>query len=140
MLREMDSKKLALLCRELADNKKAENIVILDLRKLPGVTDFMVICSGMSEPHLRAVETEVELKLREAHGIRPRAIDGTRHSGWIVLDYVDVMVHVMKPDVRTHYDLEGLWNDAPKVRAPRKKTARKTAKTVAASSELPEGA
>ena len=127
----MDSKKLALRCRELADNRKAENIVILDLRKLPGVADFMVLCTGSSEPHLRAIEEELEERLRDEDGLRPRAVDGTRHSGWIVLDYGDVLVHVMKPELRERYDLEGLWNDAPRVkatvRAARKKAARRKA-------------
>ena len=132
----MDSKQLALRCRELADNRKAEDIVILDLRKLPGVTDFMVLCSGTSDPHLRAIEEEITRKLRDDANLRPRAVDGTRHSGWIVLDYVDVLVHVMKPDIRKHYDLEGLWNDAPRVRAARKKAARKKAK--AATAEAPD--
>lgn len=132
----MDSKQLALRCRELADNRKAEDIVILDLRKLPGVTDFMVLCSGTSDPHLRAIEEEISGKLLDDLTLRPRAIDGTRHSGWIVLDYVDVLVHVMKPDIRKHYDLEGLWNDAPRVRAARKKAARKKAK--AATAEAPD--
>ena len=127
----MDSKQLALQCRELADNRKAENIVILDLRKLPGVTDFMVLCSGGSDPHLRAIEEEISHKLRDNHGLRPRAVDGTRHSGWIVLDYVDVLVHVMKPDIRAHYDLEALWNDAPQLKPGRKKATRKKAKAAA---------
>jgi ribosome-associated protein len=125
----MDSKKLAFLCRELAENKKAENIVVLDLRKLAGVTDFMVLCSGTSEPHLRAIEEEIEAKLQQTQGLRPLAVDGTRHSGWIVLDYVDVLVHVMKPDVREHYDLEGLWNDAPRVREAKPRAGRARLKT-----------
>lgn len=125
MRENMDSKALALRCRELADDKKAENLVILDLRKLPGVTDYMVIGSGTSEPHLRAVVEEVELKLKRDEGLCPLAVDGTWHSGWVVLDYVDVMVHVMKPDVREHYDLEGLWNDAPRVRVTARKAAVK---------------
>jgi len=121
---------LALLCRELADNKKAENLVILDLRKLPAVTDFMVLCTGTSDPHLRAVEEGISRKLRDEHALKPHAIDGTRHSGWIVLDYLDVLVHVMKQDARERYDLEGLWNDAPRVGvggivAGRKKAAKK---------------
>ncbi len=125
----MDSRKLALLCRGFADDRKAENLVVLDLRKLPGVADFMVLCSGTSEPHLRAIEDEIERKLQDKHGIRPRAIDGTRQSGWIVLDYVDVLVHVMKPDIREHYDLEGLWNDAPRVRATRRKATKPRSET-----------
>lgn len=131
----MDSKKLAQRCRELADDKKAENLVIIDLRKLPGVTDFMVLCSGMSDPHLRAIEEEITRKLIDEHEVQPRAVDGTRQSGWIVIDYFDVIVHIMKPDVRERYNLEGLWNDAPRLRATKKKSARKRAK--ASGSEAP---
>lgn len=119
----MESKKLALLCRELADNKKAENLVILDLTKLPGVTDYMVLCSGTSDPHLRAIEEEISHKLRDDHQVSPRAVDGSRNSGWIVLDFFDVIVHLMKPDVREHYDLEGLWNDAGRLRSAARKAA-----------------
>ena len=115
----MDSKQLALLCRELADNKKAENIVILEVRELSSVTDFFVICTGTSEPHLRAIVDEITDKLREEHALRPRAMDGTLQTAWVVLDFFDVIVHVMRADVREHYDLEGLWGDAPRVR-PRK--------------------
>ena len=118
----MDSKKLALLCRELADNKKAENITILDLRSLSSVTDYFVICTGSSEPHLRAIVDGITNPLREEHALRPSATDGTLHTAWVVLDFFDVIVHVMRADVRDHYDLEGLWGDAPRVRA--RKTAR----------------
>ena len=113
----MDSKKLALLCREFADNKKAENIVILDVRELSSVTDYFVIASGTSEPHLRAIVDEVTDKLRDEQGIRPRAVDGTLQTAWVVLDYFDVIMHVMRPDVRERYDLETLWGDAPLVKA-----------------------
>ena len=115
----MDSKKLAQLCWEYADNKKAENIVILDVRELSSVTDYFVICSGTSEPHLRAISDEVTNRLREEHSSRPRAIDGTLQTAWMVLDYFDVIVHVMRADVREKYDLEALWSDAPRVK-PRK--------------------
>jgi ribosome-associated protein len=116
----MDSRKLALLCRELADIKKAEDIVILDVRKISSVTDYFVIASGTSEPHLRAIVDEVVDKLREGKGLRPRAIDGTLQAAWLVLDYFDVIVHVMRTDLRERYDLEGLWGDAPRVRARKK--------------------
>jgi ribosome-associated protein len=118
----MDSRKLALLCRELADNKKAEDIVILDVRKVSGITDYFVIATGTSEPHLRAIVDEITEKLREAHSLRPRATDGSIHTAWVVLDFFDVIIHVMRRDVRERYDLEGLWGDAPRVR-PRKKKA-----------------
>jgi ribosome-associated protein len=113
----MDSRKLALLCRELADNKKAEDIVILDVRGLSSVTDYFVIASGTSEPHLRAIVDEVRDELRERRQLRPRAVDGTLQAAWIVLDYFDVIVHVMRQDLRQRYDLETLWGDAPRVRA-----------------------
>ncbi len=111
----MDSNELALLCRELADRKKAENIVVLDVRELSSVTDYFVIASGTSEPHLRAITDEITTRLREDHQVRPRAVDGTLHTAWVVLDFFDVIVHVMRTDVRERYDLEGLWGDAPRV-------------------------
>ena len=73
----MDSRKLALLCRELADNKKAEDIVILDVREVSSVTDYFVIASGTSEPHLRAIVDEITDTLRERQHLRPKSIDGT---------------------------------------------------------------
>jgi ribosome-associated protein len=112
----MDSKKLALLCRELADNRKAEDLVVLDVRKLSNVTDYFVIVSGTSEPHLRAIVGEITDKLRDEHGVRPRAVDGTIQGSWVVLDFFDVIVHVMRADTRERYDLEGLWGDAPRVK------------------------
>ena len=123
----MDSKKLALLCRDLAENRKAENISVLDVRKVSSITDYFVIATGTSEPHLRAISDEITEKLREDHGLKPRAVDGTLQAGWLVLDYFDVIVHVMRSDVRQHYDLEGLWGDAPRVR-PRAKSKPKAAR------------
>jgi len=120
----MDSKKLAMLCRELADQKKAEEIVILDLRQISSITDYFVIASGTSEPHLRAISDEINDKLREKHDLRPRAVDGTLHTGWLVLDFFDVIVHLMRNDVREHYNLEGLWGDAPRLKPPRKSRAK----------------
>jgi len=123
----MDSKKLALACRALADNKKAENLVVLDVRKLSTVTDFFVIATGTSEPHLRAIETELLDGLRKDHDLKPVHTEGSAQSNWIVADFFDVIVHIMKPEVRDHYDIEGLWADAPKVRppAPRSKAVKK---------------
>jgi ribosome-associated protein len=120
----MDSRRLALLCRKLADDKKAENITILDVREVSSVTDYFVIASGTSEPHLRAIMDEVTDRLQEDCGLRPRAIDGTLRAAWVVLDYFDVIVHIMRHDVRERYDLETLWGDAPRVRARRSASAK----------------
>ena len=122
----MDSRKLALLCRELADNKKAEDLVVLDVRAISSITDFFVIASGTSEPHLRAIVNEITDKLREDYHVRPRAVDGTLQATWQVLDYFDVIVHIMRKDVRERYDLESLWGDAPRVK-PRKKASPRAA-------------
>lgn len=120
----MDSRKLALRCRELAEDKKAEDLVILDVRNLSSVTDYFVIAQASSDPHLRAIVEEVQIRLKQEKTLRPNAIDGSPGAGWIVLDYFDVIVHVMRREVRERYDLEGLWNDAPRVRS-RRSTATK---------------
>jgi ribosome-associated protein len=119
----MDSKKLALLCRQLAENKKAEDIVVLDVRELSSVTDYFVIASGTSEPHLRAIVDEITGHLTEEQQLRPRAIDGTLQAAWIVLDYFDVIVHVMRQEARERYDLETLWGDAPRLKPARRRSA-----------------
>ena len=119
----MDSKKLALLCRDLAENRKAENVAVLDVRTVSSVTDYFVVASGTSEPHLRAITDEITGKLRDEYGLRPRAVDGTLQTSWVVLDYFDVIVHVMRAEVRQRYNLEDLWGDAPQVK-PKKKRAK----------------
>ena len=134
----MDSKMLAQLCRDYADNKKADKLAVLDVRKLSSVTDFFVIASGTSEPHVRAIVEEIIDKLRDEHGVRPRAVDGSRQGAWVVLDFFDVIVHVMRQDARDRYDLEGLWSDAARVKVPKAKAIKagkakaRVKKTVAA--------
>lgn len=113
----MDSKELALSCSELADDRKAEDIVILDMRKVSSIADYFVIVSGSSDPHLRAIGIEIEKGIREKHKLRPHLMEGTTQTGWIVLDYFDAIVHIMRTDVRERYDLEGLWGDAPRIQA-----------------------
>ena len=112
---EIESEALAKLCTELASNKKAEEIVVMDLRGISTFTDFFVICSGTSEPHLKAIAGEVETKLKDDHGIRATAIDGFPASQWIVLDYLQVIVHVFHHAKRAFYSLEDLWSDAPRM-------------------------
>ena len=121
----MDSKKLALLCREAADNKKAEDIVVLDVSKISSVTDYFVIATGTSEPHLRAISDEVTETMKLEHGEIPHAVDGALSGGWVVLDYFDVIVHIMRADTRRLYDLESLWGDATKVKTRKKPAAKK---------------
>jgi ribosome-associated protein len=112
---EITPEKLATTCAELASNKKAEDIVVLDLRGISTFTDFFVICSGTSEPQLKAIANELETRLREDHSLRPVAIDGFPASQWIVLDFLQVVVHIFHQDKRGFYSLEDLWGDAPRI-------------------------
>ena len=108
------SLEMAKLCAHYADQKKAEDILILDLRGISSVTDYFVIVSGHAEPHLKAIRNEIEFQLKE-RGIRAHGIDGFPSSQWLVMDYLDVLVHIFAKDRREFYSLERLWGDAPKV-------------------------
>ncbi len=111
----MTSEKLATLVAAAAADKKAEGIVALDLRGISTFTDFFVICSGTSEPHLKAVANGIEETLRKEHNIRSQAIDGYPLSQWVVMDYGEVIVHIFHQSKREFYSLEDLWNDAPRL-------------------------
>jgi ribosome-associated protein len=88
---------------------------VLDLRGISTFTDFFVICSATSEPQLKAIASEIETQLKEERGTRPVAIDGFPASQWIVLDYLQVVVHVFHRDKRAFYSLEDLWGDATRI-------------------------
>lgn len=94
--------------------KKAEDVVILDVRGLSSVTDYYLVATGTSSPHLKALVVETERAL-EAAGRRCYRRAGTPESQWIVADYVDLVVHIFAPDPRAYYALERLWNDAREV-------------------------
>ena len=85
----MESKQLAQLCRDYADNKKAEKLAVLDVRDLSSVTDYFMIASGTSEPHLRAIVEEITDGLRDQHELRPLRKDGSMQGAWVVLDFFD---------------------------------------------------
>jgi len=95
------------------------------------VTDFFVIASGTSQPHLRAIVEEITGRLRDEDDLRPNRAEGANTGSWVVLDYFDVIVHVMHSETRTRYDLEGLWGDAKPVKPAKvaKPRALKTSKT-----------
>jgi len=110
-----EGERLARAAAALADDKKAENIVILDVRNISMVADFLVICEGSSLPHLRAIRNEISDRLREEHKIRPYASHGSPDSGWMLLDFGDVVVHIFHAEKRAFYALEDLWSDAPRL-------------------------
>ena len=110
----MTSEELAAYCARAASDKKAENITALDLRGISTFTDFFLICSGTSEPHLKAIASGIDDALRIEHDRRPVAVDGFPVSQWLVMDYGDVVVHIFHQSKREFYSLEALWNDAPR--------------------------
>ena len=99
----------------LLHQKKAEEIQVLDLRKLGGVSDFFVIASGASSPHVRALAEHVQQEWKKA-GQRPWHVEGAAAERWVLLDYVNVVIHLFHPRTREFYMLERLWGDAEKLR------------------------
>lgn len=107
----MDSKQLARKLAKLALTKKATDIKILDLRKITTITDFFVICSGSSDPQVKAIADNV-IDGSKKFGEKPWHKEGFTHRNWVLLDYVNVVVHVFLPETRSFYGLEKLWGDA----------------------------
>ena len=99
---------------EAAVSKKAVDLVALDLRSLDGVADYFLICTGTSEPQVKAIAEEVEDQLR-ARGAKPWHVEGREGRRWVLLDFVDVVVHVFHEKTREYYLLERLWGDARRV-------------------------
>ncbi len=93
--------------------KKAEDVTVLDLQKATSFTDYFVICSGQSEPQIRTIFKNVEEKLSE-NGIDLHHMEGRFETGWVLMDYRDFVVHIFSPEKRMYYDLERLWGDAPR--------------------------
>ena len=109
-----DSQRTAVAAARAALEKKAEDVVVLDLRGVSGYTDFLVIGSGTSDRQLEAITDGVEKELT-THVHRVIGSEGQSGGRWVLLDFGDVVVHVFHADERTHYDLEGLWADAPRI-------------------------
>jgi ribosome-associated protein len=111
----IEAKKLALICRELALDKKAENPLVLDMRAISTITDFFVICTGTSSRHTRTIAENITKSLKSDHKILMHHSDGATEGRWVVLDYIDVIVHIFDEETREIYSLETLWGDAEKV-------------------------
>ncbi len=107
-----EGEQLARACAAAAADKKAENIVVLDMQGISSFTDYFVICSGSSEPQLKAIATAIREQCREKLERKPASEDGYPISQWIVLDYGDVIVHLFHSEKREYYGLENLWSDA----------------------------
>ncbi len=93
-------------------DKKAEDIILLDIRDQTLITDYFIICSGTSERQLKALVENVTEELKKKHGISARYVEGDTNTGWVLIDYSDIIIHIFTPEVRDHYDLEGFWHEA----------------------------
>lgn len=99
----------------LADSKKAEDIVMLDMRSLVSYTDFLVICVARNERQARAIVDEVRVRVKAETGLVPSGSDRMGEADWILLDYLDCVLHVFTPEARDRYQLEDLWREAPRL-------------------------
>lgn len=110
----INSRELAICCAKIADAKKGENILVLDVGEVSAITSYFMICTGRMDRHVRAIRDEVIEKLKKEHvGCYHR--DGDNDTRWVVLDYIDVIVHIFDPEKRDYYKLEDLWGDAEEV-------------------------
>lgn len=98
---------------ELAQERKAHGVVVLDLRGISSATDFFVLASGRSDVQVKAIAEHVADELRK-QGHRPGHVEGLQGGRWVLLDYIDFVVHVFHPQAREFYQLENLWGDAPR--------------------------
>ncbi len=109
------SEGLARRLAEVADGKGATEVVALDMRELASYTDFLTICTARNERQARAIVDEVKMRLKQDDGLRPGGIEGGGAAGWIVLDYLDAVMHVFTAEARQRYQLEDLWREAPRL-------------------------
>ena len=96
-----------------AADKKAVDVVELDLRGVLGYTDYFLVCSGNTGRQAKAIHDGILVGLKREHGILPRRVEGSADAGWILMDYLDVVVHIFIPETRAFYRLEQLWGEAP---------------------------
>ena len=99
---------------ELAADKKALDIVEGDLRGVIDYTDFFVVCSGTSDRQVKAISDGILYGMKQQHGVRPGRVEGLGQARWVLMDYLDVVVHIFVPELREYYDLERLWGEAPR--------------------------
>ena len=111
----LEGEGLVLEAAEAASAKKAERIVILDVSEQLVITDYFVICSGNTQRQVRTIGDEVQKRLHETRGLKPFRREGEREARWVLLDYVDFVVHVFHVEDRDYYNLERLWSDARRV-------------------------
>jgi ribosome-associated protein len=97
----------------IASDRKAVDIRVLDVREMISYTDFFVVCSGNTDRQVRAIHDAVRRGMKDDHGLLPRRVEGDREARWVLMDYLDCVVHIFTPETRSYYRLEQLWGEAP---------------------------
>jgi ribosome-associated protein len=113
---------------EASSEKKALNLIVLDVRDLTSIADVFIICSGRSNRQVNAIADSIVAKLKK-HKIKPLSVEGTGKGHWVLLDYGHVIIHVFYEPVREFFDLEGLWADAKRITTATEKTSKNGSKT-----------
>ena len=111
---QLEGTALAAVIEGYASDVKAIDVVELDLRGVLGYTDYFVLCTGNTDRQTKAIHDRIHQGLKKEHGLLPRRVEGLSEARWILLDYLDVVVHVFTPEARDFYRLEQLWGEAPK--------------------------
>ena len=111
---QLTPERLAEVIAEYALDKKAQDVVELNLRGVSGFTDAFVLATGTSDRQVKAIHDGIHFGLKKDHGLLPRRVEGLTESRWVLMDYWDVVVHIFTPDAREFYRLEALWGDVPK--------------------------
>jgi ribosome-associated protein len=106
-----------LLLARAALEKKAGDLVVMEVRELTSIADYFIICSGRSDRQVQSIAHGIEENLRQA-GLSPLSVEGAARGHWVLMDFTDVIVHIFYEPVREFYDLDGLWGHAPRVRLP----------------------
>ena len=109
----MTPEAIAAAAARYASARKALEIVQLDLREIIGYTDYFVICSGRTDRQTKAIHDAIHQGMKSEHGLLPQRVEGLGEARWILMDYLDVVVHVFTPETREYYRLEQLWGEAP---------------------------
>ena len=110
---QLTPERLAELIAEYALDKKAQDVVELDLRGVSGFTDGFLLATGGTDRQVKAIHDAIHIGLKNDHGLLPRRVEGLTESRWVLMDYWDVLVHIFTPEARDFYRLEALWGDVP---------------------------
>jgi ribosome-associated protein len=120
-----DAKKRALWCVNASLEKKAKNLVVMNVKEISFFTDYFVICSGASDRQVQAIASAIQEKMKK-NGVLPLGVEGEKNGQWVLMDYNDVVVHIFYEPVREFYGIERLWTEAPQIEIDENRSSLRT--------------